>query len=130
MNTLLKEMFSQIFKRKHYGLKAKFRFLNDDEIIDQADHQFAVLGHGIFKFKNQDHLEGYLETRQKESLGISWESKVLSYLAKHPEEFAIGYKMILVARLLDCPDDVAVWPTSVPGDKVGEYDQRVFIRKL
>lgn len=130
MNTMLNEMFAQTFKRKHYGLKATFRFLKDDETIDQADHQFAVLGFGIFKFKDQDHLEEYLEQRQQESLGTCWESKVLAHLMKHPEEFAIGYKLILIARLLDRPNDVAVWPTSVPGDKVGEYDQRVFIRKL
>ena len=51
MNTILKEMFSQIFKRKHYGLKAKFRFLNDDEIIDQADK----------KGYSYETLEGHVE---------------------------------------------------------------------
>ncbi len=41
---MMNELKAQIFKKKLFGLKHKFRFLKDDEVIQEGDLHFKVSG--------------------------------------------------------------------------------------
>lgn len=127
---MMNELKTQIFKKKLFGLKHKFRFLEDDEVIQEGDLLFKVLGGGVFKFKTQDSLMGYLEHRSKEAEVGNWEGKVIKYLSENLDKYQEGYKLILVARLLDNPEDTALWNATCFGEPVTEFPMRVFVRKI
>jgi hypothetical protein len=80
---MMNELKTQIFKKKLFGLKHKLRFLKDDEKIQEGDLHFKVSGYGVFEFKSQDALMGYLEHRIKEAEVGNWEGKVLKYLSEN-----------------------------------------------
>lgn len=127
---MMNELKTQIFKKKLFGLKHKFRFLKDDEVIQEGDLHFKVSGDGVFKFKTQDSLMGYLEHRSKEAEVGNWEGKVLKYLSENLDKYQEGYKLILVARLVDNPEDTALWNATCFGEPVIEFPMRVFVRKI
>ncbi|UIS25142.1 hypothetical protein PQC65_gp204 [Aeromonas phage pAEv1810] len=127
---MMNELKAQIFKKKVLGLKHKLRFLKDDEKIQEGDLHFKVSGDGVFKFKTQDSMMGYLEHRTKEAEIDNWEGKVLKYLSENLDKYQEGYKLILVARLLDNPDDTGLWSTHCFGEPVTDFPMRVFVRKI
>lgn len=127
---MINELKSQMFKKKLFGLKHKLRFLKDDEVIETGDLHFKVEGHGVFCFKTKDSLMGYLEHRTKEAEVGNWEGKVLKYLSDDLDQYPIGYKLILIARLIDNPDDTALWNANYPGELPTEFPMRVFVRKI
>ena len=128
---MMNEMKAQIFKKKVFGLKHKFRFVGESEVIQDGDLHFKVLGDGVYKFKTPEDLEDYLSVRPREILeGTNWEAKVLRWLVENSHQFAIGYKLILIARLLDNPGGTNLWTAKAIGEPVAEYPMRVFFRKV
>ena len=127
---MMNELKAQIFKKKLFGLKHKFRFLKDDEVIQEGDLHFKVSGYGVFEFKSQDGLMEYLEYWFKETEVSNWEGKVLKYLSENLDKYQEGYKLILIARLLDSPEHTGLWTATSYGDPVTEFPLRVFIRKI
>ncbi|MGL4614256.1 MAG: hypothetical protein ACRCVV_10260 [Shewanella sp.] len=127
---MINELKTQMFKKKLFGLKYKFRFLKDEETIKDGDYHFKISGLGVFGFKSQESLEDYLETRMQEANIPNWEGQVLKYLTANPQEYAEGYKLILISRIIDDPDHTAIWPASSFGETVGEFPMRVFVRKI
>ena len=127
---MMNELKTQIFKKKLFGLKHKLRFLKDDEVIQEGDLHFNVSGHGVFEFKSQDALMGYLEHRIKEAEVGNWEGKVLKYLSENLDKYQEGYKLILVARLLDSPEHTGLWTAASYGEPVTDFPMRVFVRKI
>lgn len=69
---MMNELKAQIFKKKLFGLKHKLRFLKYDEVIQEGDLHFKVIGYGVFEFKSQDTLMEYLEHRIKEAEVSNW----------------------------------------------------------
>ena len=127
---MMNELKTQMFKKKLFGLRYKFRFLKDGELIKEGDLHAKISGLGVFGFKSQEGLEDYLETRSQEAEVGNWEGKVLKYLSSNLNEYAEGYKLILVARLLDDPDHTALWNATSYGESVDEFPLRVFVRKI
>lgn len=126
----MNELKAQIFKKKLFGLKHKLRFLKDDEVIQEGDLHFKVIGYGVFEFKSQDAIMEYLEHRNKEAEVSNWEGKVLKYLSENPDKYQEGYKLILVARLLDSPEHTGLWTATSYGEPVIEFPMRIFVRKI
>lgn len=127
---MMNELKAQIFKKKLFGLKHKFRFLKDDEVIQEGDLHFKVSGYGVFEFKSQDGLMEYLEYWFKETEVSNWEGKVLKYLSENLDKYQEGYKLILIARLLDSPEHTGLWTVTSYGEPVTEFPLRVFVRKI
>lgn len=128
---MMNELKAQIFKKKLYGLKHKFRFLDKNEIIREDDHQFAISGFGVFVFKSPEHLEEYLSYRAEEILnGTNWEAKVYRWAVENSHLYKEVYAMLLIARFLDNPDGSKLFKTSVPGENSSEFPMRVYVRKV
>jgi 2,3-bisphosphoglycerate-independent phosphoglycerate mutase len=90
-----------------------------------------MVGHtGVFEFKSQDGLMEYLEYWFKETEVSNWEGKVLKYLSENLDKYQEGYKLILIARLLDSPEHTGLWTATSYGEPVTEFPLRVFIRKI
>lgn len=131
---MLNELLNQVFKMKLFGLKHKFRFLKGEEIIQEGDCHFKVAGYGVYEFKSKDSLMGYLENHSADPKTCPWETKVVDYLKENMDEYKTGYKLILIARILDgaaansIPQFFPV--TTSAGESILEYPMRVFVRRI